>query len=434
MATPDWIVYARSAEERCNQKQYAQASQLAEQALQLQPNCAVAHHVLGTICLEQGRPKEAIDRLARALTIRPDLARSHHALGRCHMFQGDPATALEHFNRALFLQPGFAQAHFARAQALLKLGRFAEGWPEYEWRWPCNLVARPSIPCPRWDGSPLNGRSILVHTEQGLGDVLQFIRLLPLLQLAPIGAGRVIFACQTALQPLLRNLPSVDEWFPIGQPGPINFDLYTPLLSLPGLLGIDEAKIPRDVPYITANQARVEQWRQLISTLSGFKVGLCWQGSPTFPGDTFRSIPLKNFAPLANVSGVTLLSLQKGAGEEQIEPNRHILPLKTFGELDRDGAFIDRAAIMQHLDLVITSDTSVAHLAGALGRPVWVLLSIGCDWRWLVGRCDSPWYPSMRLFRQSSPGDWPSVFQEVAAALAEAAGKTSGANLGQNGL
>jgi hypothetical protein len=419
MAAPDWMTIAESAEARCGRKEYAEAARLAEQALKMQPNCAAAYHVLGIVCLERGRAEEGIERLRRALTIRPDLARSHLAMGRCYLFRGDPARALEEFDRAVFLKPGYAEAHFDRAQALLKLGRFKEGWAEYEWRWPCNYVARPSIPRPRWDGTPLGGKSILVHTEQGLGDVLQFIRLLPLLKREPFGAGRVVLACQTALQRLLRKLASVDEWFPIGEPGAVNFDFYTPLLSLPGLLGIDEGNIPREVPYVTAEAERVEQWRGRIAGMPGIKVGLCWQGSPTFPGDAFRSIPLAQFEPLAKVDGVTLISLQKGAGEEQIEANEKIVPLKALGELDRDGAFVDRAAIMQHLDLVITSDTSVAHLAGALGRRVWVILWTGCDWRWLIGRVDSPWYPSMRLFRQRSPEDWAGVMGEVADALTE---------------
>ncbi len=191
----------------------------------------------------------------------------------------------------------------------------------------------------------------------------------------------------------------------------------SPLLSLPGLLGIDDRTIAQPIPYVKPDPARVERWRKPIESLPGLKVGLCWQGSPTFEGDGIRSIPLKHFAPLGRVSTVTLVSLQKGAGLEQIEGLKETVPVSVLGELDGDGAFVDRAAMMSHLDLVITSDTSIAHLAGAMGRPVWTLLSTGCDWRWLTDRQDTPWYPSMRLFRQKTLGDWPGVMTEVAAEL-----------------
>jgi hypothetical protein len=171
------------------------------------------------------------------------------------------------------------------------------------------------------------------------------------------------------------------------------------------------------VPYLFAEPERIEAWRWPVRDLPGFKVGICWQGNPLFRVDRYRSIPLRYFAPLAAVPGVTLVSLQHGAGLEQVEPNRTSVPLTPLPELDRDGAFRDRAAVMQHLDLVITPDTSTAHLAGGLGRPVWVLLAANADWRWLRDRPDSPWYPTMRLFRQRTLGDWHEVFQEVAAML-----------------
>ena len=339
---------------------------------------------------------------------------SHNALGRCHFLLGNLDEALAHIRRALFLQPDHAFAHFNRAMIWLKQGNYHEGWPEYEWRWPCNLVQRPAIPRLRWDGSPLQGRSILVHTEQGLGDVLQFVRLLPELKRS---GGRIVFACQKALHTLLKPLTFIDDWFPIDEPGQINFEVFTPLLSLPGLLGLNEENMPRTVPYVFADPKRIESWQPRIQSLPGFKVGLCWQGSPTFKNDEFRSIPLANFAALTAVPGVTFVSLQKGPGEEQIEPNRARLPLHVFADLDRDATFVDTAAILQHLDLLITSDTATAHLAGALGRPVWVLVSVGGDWRWLTNRSDSPWYPSMRLFRQKAFADWTGVFTDVAAAL-----------------
>jgi hypothetical protein len=183
------------------------------------------------------------------------------------------------------------------------------------------------------------------------------------------------------------------------------------------MLGVGAKDIPHPVPYVTPDPALVETWKPRVASHKGFKVGVCWQGSPTFKGDQFRSIPLAQFAALAKVPGVTLVSLQKGTGTEQIEPNKAAVPLTVFDDLDAAAPFVDTAAVMQHLDLVITSDTAVAHLAGALGRPVWVALSTDCDWRWEVGRTDCRWYPTMRLFRQKKFGDWSGVFSDIAAAL-----------------
>jgi len=411
---PDWKSWLKQAEELFDQKQLDEAVNLAEQVLRHNPACALAHQVLGLVATDRGQPQEALARLARALALQPDLVPSHNGLGRCCAMLGQLDRALDHFNMALFLQPNNATVHFNRASVWLKQGRYRDGLLEYEWRWNSGQVVRPKIPRPCWDGSPLDGRAILIHTEQGLGDVLQFVRFLPEVQRR---GGRIVFGCQKALQPLLRPLTCVDEWFPVDEPGPITFQVCAPLLSLAYLLGIDETNIPAAVPYLPVDPDRREQWRPRIENLPGFKVGLCWQGSPTHKGDIHRSFPLAQLAPLAALPGVTRVSLQHGAGEEQIEPNRARLPLQVFAGVDRDGAFLDKAALVQHLDLVITCDTAIAHLAGALGRPVWVLLSVASDWRWLVGRADSPWYPTMRLFRQRTLGDWAGVVAEVVVAL-----------------
>lgn len=414
MAGNDWLAWIQQAEQLFDQKRLEEAASLAQRALQQNSRLALAHQVLGLVSSERGSVHDAIAQLSQAVALRPDLVPSHNGLGRCYAMLGDTQRALEHFETALRLEPNHAFARFNRAMTLLKLGRFHEGWLDYEWRYACGQAQRPNVPRPRWDGSPLNGRSLMVHTEQGLGDVLQFVRFLPLLKLQNT---RIVFACQTALHELLRSLPTIDEWFPIDEPGTITFDLYTSLLSLPGLLGVDEATIPREVPYLDVSAERVERWRPAVGRLPGFKVGVVWQGSPTLHGDRQRSIPLAQFAPLAAVPGVTLVSLQKGAGVEQIPTQQNAVPLTTFDDLDRDAPFVDTAAILQHLDLVITIDSAVAHLAGACGRPVWVLLSTGCDWRWLTEREDSPWYPTMRLFRQRTLDDWNPVFHEIAASL-----------------
>jgi hypothetical protein len=422
--TSEYLAWVKQAEQLFDQKRYDEASSLAERALQIDPYCAAAHQVVGLALSESQGPQEAIPRLVRAVALQGDLVPSHNGLGRCYYLLEDFDRALRHFETALYLQPDHSFAHFNRAMVCLKRGQYREGWLEYEWRWNCGLVQRPRIPRPRWDGAPLNGRAIMVHTEQGIGDVLQFIRFLP--QIKRQG-GRIVLACQRALQPLLRSLPCIDEWFPVDEPGAITFDVYAPLLGLAGILGATEATIPREVPYVYPDPQRVERWRPRIQALTGFKVGVCWQGSTTFKGDLFRSIPLAQFAPLAQVPGVTFVSLQKGPGVEQIEANRTSVPLHAFDNLDRDAAFVDSAAILQHLDLVITSDTAIAHLAGALARPVWLAAPMGSDWRWLIDRADSPWYPTMRLFRQKAFGNWQAVFQEMAEALQE---KVAGQSVG----
>lgn len=413
MAKAEWQTWIEQAEVLFDKKEFDEAAALAERALKVVPDYGPAHQVMGLVQSERAKPWEAIERLTKALSLQPDLVHSHNGIGRCYFLLGDLERAKHHFETALRIQADHSFAHFNRAMVLLKKGEYEQGWMEYEWRWKCGLVSRPSIPRPRWDGSPLYGRSILIHTEQGLGDVLQFIRFLPHLKRQ---GGRVVFACQKALHGLLRGHPYVDEWFPIDEPGTITFDVYCPLLSLPGLLGVNESDIPRGVPYIFPED-RKERWRARISNMPGFKVGIGWQGSPTFKGDLHRSIPLSYFAPLTKVPGVTLVSLQKGPGVEQIEANRDTVPVRAFPEIDQDAAFIDSASIIPLLDLVITSDSAVCHLAGALGKPVWVMLSVSSDWRFLLDRDDCPWYPSMRLFRQRSLGDWAGVFQDVADAL-----------------
>jgi uncharacterized protein (TIGR03032 family) len=409
-----WQSTLQEAEKLFDQKELEQAEHLARQVLRSRPDCPRALQVLGLVCSERRQTQEAIDWLQQALARQPDLAPAHNGLGLCHFQFDDLDRALYHFNRALCIDPAYVHAHFNRALIWLKRGQYAEGWIEYEWRFPAGLVQRPKIPRPRWDGSPLNGRALVLHTEQGIGDVLQFIRLVPRLREQ---GGRIVLACQRPLHALLRTLPFIDDWFPIDQQATVNFDIYLPLLSLPGLLEITEENLPRKVPYVFAQPERVRRWEGRLAGLSGLKVGLCWQGSPTFRGDHNRSIPLEHYRALRQVPGLSLISLQKGPGEEQIPAQREGLALTVFDDLDTEAAFVDTAALMQHLDLVITSDTAMAHLAGALGRPVWVLLGVGADWRWLLERSDSPWYPTMRLFRQKAPGDWSGVFAEVVAEL-----------------
>jgi hypothetical protein len=412
--TPEWLNYIRQAERLFDQKSLNEASEAAAQALRLNPNAALAHQVQGLVYVERLQFREALPRLQQALALRPDLVPSHNGLAQCYMHLDDLERAQQSLNAALCLDPQHAFAHFNRALLWLKRGQFAEGWVEYEWRFATGMVTRADLPRPRWDGSPLEGRTLMVHTEQGVGDTLQFIRFLPLVRRQ---AGRLLVACPKKYHTFLRSMSCIDDFFPVDEPSEMNFDLRCSLLSLPALLGHDGSDFHASVPYIRPDPERVRRWGERLRAFPGLKVGLNWQGSPTFHGDQFRSIPLRYFAPLAAIPNVTLFSLQKLVGTDQIEANRGSVPLTVFPDLDEDGMFLDTAALMQHLDVIISSDTSVPHLAGALGRPVWLLVARNGDWRWQIDRADSPWYPTMRLFRQWTLGDWTSVIENVSTAL-----------------
>ena len=296
-----------------------------------------------------GRPRDGAEHLRRALAVRPDLPAAHNGLGLCLAQLGDHDGALRQYELALILKPDRS------ARAIQSGHATAPPRPLCRWLgrirvapWASGQLTWPTIPRPRWDGSPLNGRGLLIHTEQGVGDVLMFLRFLPRIKQGP--GDRLVFACQKALQPLLRNIPWVDSWFPIdGAGSAINFDVYLPMLSLPAVLGIGAADIPHPVPYVSPDMALVDKWRPTIAALPGLKIGICWQGSPTFKGDQFRSIPLAEFAPLAQVPGVTLVSLQKHEGEGQSEPNRAEVPVTVLSGLDATAPFMDTAAVMEHL-------------------------------------------------------------------------------------
>jgi hypothetical protein len=313
----------------------------------------------------------------------------------------------------LELKPDYADAHLNRAVAWLLAGDWQRGWPEYQWRWRTKHLIPRRFPQPAWAGEPLTGKAILLHAEQGLGDTIQFVRYASLVKQHD---ATVIMECPKPLLALLEGCAGVDQLVGQGDDLPA-FDVHAPLLSVPGILNTSLETIPARIPYLFARPLLLEQWRRTLIGLDGFKIGITWQGSPKFRGDCFRSIPLRCFAPLARIPGVRLISLQKGAGAEQLAEVQGLFSVAELGSRLPD--FIDTAAVMKNLDLVITSDTGPAHLAGALGVPVWVALSFAPDWRWLLDRSDSPWYPTMRLFRQTELGHWPAVFEEIAGALRE---------------
>jgi tetratricopeptide (TPR) repeat protein len=393
-----------------------------EEALRLRPESTEAHNNMGVALAALGRYGESAASYRRALRLRPDSPEVHDNLGALALKQNRLDEAVDYFERALTLNPDLADAHLHLALGRLIAGDFERGWPEFEWRWRSRGFRPRQLPRPLWDGSPLAHRTILLYAEQGVGDTLQFIRYAPLLKER---GATVILECQKSLVRIMGSCPGIDRIVPRGDDLP-DYDVQSPLLSLPGILRTTLATVPANVPYLFADPRLADRWRGVLSVardlkmsgveIRGLKIGIAWQGNPSYADDTRRSIPLARFAPLARVPGVRLYSLQKMWGTDQLAGIADQFGVTDFGdELDEaSGPFMDTAAIMTSLNLVVTSDTAIPHLAGALGVPVWVALSTAADFRYLLDRQDSPWYPTMRLFRQSEPGNWDAVFERIA--------------------
>jgi tetratricopeptide (TPR) repeat protein len=370
-----------------------------DRALSLNPRLAEALNNRGHILRLLGRLPEALQAFDAALRARPRFPDALSNLATALSDSGDPQKAGQAIARALAIDPGHVESHFTLGLLRLLQGDFEEGWREYEWRLKRREAPPPRFTEPRWDGSALGGRSILLAAEQGLGDTLQFIRYAK--RVKRLG-GHVIVECQPRLERLLRGVDGVDCIVAAGSPLP-HFDVWLPLLSLPYLLGAADSSPYLSVPA-SASRAPGPP-----------RVGLAWAGNPKYKGDRSRSLSLGRFAPLAAVPGVEFYSLQRGPAASEAPP----AGLRLVNLEREDGGIEDTAAALMNIDLLITSDSMPAHLAGALGRPVWTLLPFAPDFRWMLHRDDSPWYPSMRLFRQASPGDWEGVMRKVAAALAE---------------
>ncbi len=390
------------------------------EVVRLQPKSAAALNNLGQALTEQGQLDEAVACLQRALDLAPRRVEIPHNLGVALMRLNRLNDADTCFARAIQLQPEHAEAHFYRGIVALTQGAYERGWHEYAWRWKCKEFQPRSFPQPRWDGSALSGRTILLYAEQGLGDTLQFIRYARLLK---DRGATVLFECPGPLLRLLGNNRDIDRLVATGDVHP-EFDVHAALLDLPGILGTSLKNIPATTPYLTADPSLVAAWTQELANLPGRKVGIIWRGKPRRHYDPLRSVALRQFEPLARVPGVHLVSMQKGAGAGEVAALADVFPvLDIDARLDEQhGPFMDTAAIMKCVDLVISVDTAAAHVAGALSVPVWILLPYAADWRWLRDRDDSPWYPSARLFRQTRPGDWSELFERVCGALTQVRG------------
>jgi tetratricopeptide (TPR) repeat protein len=396
------------------------ASERLEQAVKLRPEHSDSHNRLGIVARQQGRLDEAIAHYEEAVQLSPNFAAAHHNLGLALAGLGRYEAALASYEEAIRLNPDHWEARLARAMTWLLLGDFESGWRDYEYRWQYRPAPKPPGSQPLWDGSPLKGQTILLWAEQGLGDTIHFIRYATLVKQQ---GGTVVVQCPAKLSRLLSSCPGIDRLVSHNAPLP-TYDVQAPLLSLPRILGTTLGTVPANVPYLFADSDLIECWRRELSRLDGFRVGIAWQGDPAYRCDRDRSIPLRYFSSLSRVPSVRLISLQKGPGGEQLREVAELFQVINLGpRLDENtAAFMDTAAVMKGLDLVITSDTAVAHLAGALGVPVWLALTFAPEWRWLLEREDSPWYPSMRLFRQTRRGDWEGVFRRMAGELRQRVG------------
>lgn len=392
-----------------------------QQALVANPSSPDLLNRIGVVLQYQGKPNLAAHFHRQALTHQPNNTDALISLAKAVLDQGKVDEGLGYVNQALSINPDHPIARYNRALMLLQTGKFEQGFPEYEWR----LKTADFPPCPFkqpvWDGANFSGKTLLLHAEQGLGDTIQFIRYVPLVVQR---GGRVILTCHQPLMRLLSTMPGIEQFIPLGMPLP-TFDTYAPLLSLPGILGTTLDTVPNQVPYLRPPkvnlelptlEAEVEARSQEPGARSHkLKVGLVWSGGNLYKHNQTRSFSLQEFHSLLNVSEISFYSLQKGIPQLEIAELGWQSRLIDLSEQLQDMA--DTADAIAQLDLVITVDTSVAHLAGALATPVWVLLAHVADWRWLLNREDSPWYPTMRLFRQNHPGDWQGVIQRVIEAL-----------------
>jgi hypothetical protein len=388
------------------QKRPAEAEEAYRKAIEYKPDFAPAHSNLSELMIKQNRPDEAERCCRRALELTSGAAGAHYDLAVALAAQNKLAEAETEFRQTIEREPENSDAHVGLAGVLLAGGRLAEGWKEYEWRLKHKDFPKSELPTPEWRGEPLAGRTILLRAEQGAGDTIQFIRFAPVLKEQ---GCTVVAGCTPSLSRVLARARGVDSVL-VGVGVPVTFDVHVPLMSVASILGVTLDSIPAEVPYLSASESSIAGWREEVAGEPALRVGIAWQGNPKQKRDEFRSIPLAQFAGIAHTPGVRLYSLQFGLGREQLQLAAD-WPLVDFAE--SLGDFHRTAALVCNLDLVISCDSAPAHLAGALGIPVWLALAFNADWRWLVDRTDSPWYPTMRLFRQPHPGDWEAAFRQM---------------------
>jgi Flp pilus assembly protein TadD len=397
-----------------NAGDYRGAVEVYRRTLAIKPDSAYTVYGLGYFFERQGDLASAAESYRLVLRLDPRLVDAHLHLGIIHLLQGEVGKAAEGFERVRELAPDNAEAHTFLGYLHLLEGNFPLGWREHEYRGstPHFLRARRKLAPPLWKGEPLEGARILLHAEQGLGDTLQFVRYVPLVAAR---GGDVVLEVQSRLHRLLAPTLGTGLVIRRGEALP-EVDWQCPLLSLPMAFATELSSIPAEIPYVHPDPALVAAWGERLAGNS-LRIGLNWGGSPTFPYERWRSIPLERFAPLTNLEGTTFYSLQMGPEARQVKQLGDRVRLIDLQDEQAD--FADTAAIVANLSLVISIDTSVSHLAGAMGKPVWVLLHKSPDWRWMLEREDSPWYPTARLFRQSTLGNWQDVMARVERELRE---------------
>jgi len=391
-----------------------EAIDAAQRAIALDGSHANAYTNLGFALDLQNRIPEVIDALANALRCKPDFAEGWKNLGVAHFKMGDTDQSQRCYAKAVELDPTYAEAHVNLATALLAKGQWEQGLEEYEWRWrlPSFIASKPREITTPWDGSDAPGKTILLVTEQGAGDAFHFARYIPMV----VAKGlKVIVACPESIHKVMMTVQGVSGVIAPDAPDP-GSDFQLHLLSLPRLFKTRPDNIPADVPYISADPEKVKAWKdRLANDPPGYRVAISWAGNPLHSHDRTRSCKLADFAPLASIENVVFYSLQKG--EPAIQAANPPPGMKLIDYTNDLNDFSDTAALLENIDLLISVDTSVIHLAGAMARPVWTLITIGPDFRWFKDRTDTPWYPTMKLFRQPKVLDWPGVFQEVKTVL-----------------
>ncbi len=384
-----------------------------QRSLALNPNHGGAYTNLGNVLRGLGRLDVAAASHRRAVELSPDSADAHCNLGLALRDLGQTDEALQCFAKTLELNPDHPDCHWDRSLALLQQGDLKKGFAEYEWRWKLGSNPPRGFAQPQWDGAELKGKTILLHHEQGFGDMIQFARYIPMVKEK---GGTIIVEAQRQLSRLFSTIDGVGQVVNRGSDLP-KFDVYAPMMSLGHIFGTTLDTVPAAVPYLKAPDTFAQQLPATMGKL--LKVGIAWAGRPTHKNDANRSCSFSHFTELLGLADVAFYSLQIGPAVADIaEFGCEAFVTELGGKM---GDFADTAAVVQQLDLVITVDTAVAHLAGALAKPVWVAVPYPGDWRWMLDREDSPWYPSLRLFRQPGPGDWAAVFENLRRALTEEA-------------
>lgn len=409
---PDAHVYLGIA--LFDQLRYDEAATAYQEGLRLRDHFPIAWNNLGNALRMLGQIEAADAAFATALSQKPDYANALKNRGTLWVWAGEIERGLGWYQQAMQLAPEDAELHRNLGIIYLLQGRYAEGWEEYRWRWKLPGMPRPALPIPIWQGEPLGGKSIFIYPEQGLGDAIQFARMVGTLR---EHGAEVSLGCEPKLVPLFSGVRGVDTIIPTG--GTLErVDYHASLVDVADRTWRGAEKISGE-PYLEVPEALTTYWRRYLEPLPGMRIGICWQGNPGHHADPYRSLPLKMFRPLMEIPNISWISLQHGFGSEQMGTvdfgdRLHRLP----ANLDQSGgAFLDTAAVMRGLDLVITTDTSAGHLAGALGVPTWLLLGRVPDWRWGLSGGTTPWYAAHRLWRQQTVGDWDSVLAAIAAEL-----------------